>query len=72
MWSQVDQKQNYDFIDGDYEGIDKGDDNGDGDDNNDGDGDDNNDGDDNDGGDRDDKASCSPLIRAKEWGLPEL
>ena len=30
MWSQVDQKQNYDFIDGDYEGIDKGDDNDDG------------------------------------------
>ena len=59
MWSQVDQKQNYDFIDGDYEGIDKGDDNGDGDDND-------------DIGDRDDKASCSPLIRAKEWGLPEL
>ena len=53
MWSQVDQKQNYDFIDGDYEGIDKGDDNGDGDDND-------------DIGDRDDKASCSPLIRAKE------
>ena len=47
-----------DFNDGDSEGIDDGDDNGDGDDNN--------DGDDHDGGDRDDKASCSPLIRAKE------
>ena len=30
MWSQVDQRQNYDFIDGDYEGIHKGDDNDDG------------------------------------------
>ena len=27
MWSQVDQRQNYDFSDGDEEGIDKGDDN---------------------------------------------
>ena len=55
MWSQVDQKQNYDFIDGDDEGIDKGDYNDDGDDN-----------DDDDIGDRDDKASCSRLTRAKE------